>query len=122
MKSLLKRWFAPSPRTSGGSRPDPVASCDGRTLDLSVTAHWHEELPHPDWQAVDAWLDGFPEARREAAILACQQAWLGMLAQALGDGYRVFASADALVLSERPDNEANAALEFVGRTRRRVQR
>jgi hypothetical protein len=121
MKSLLKRWFGSPTQSHGGSRPDPVARLEGRSLDLSVDAEWHEGLPHPDWNAAQAWVETFPEEHHEAAALACQQAWLGMLAAALGDEYRVYPSAHALVLSPRPDNEAKAALEFVDRTRRRVQ-
>jgi hypothetical protein len=121
MKSLLKRWFASSARHDGGTRPGAIATLDGRTLDLSTTAHRHEGVPHPDWEVLDAWIQAFPEEQQEAAVVACQQAWLGMLADALGEQYRVFSSARALVLSHRPDNEASAALEFVDRTQRRVQ-
>jgi hypothetical protein len=121
MKSLFARLFGPSPRRQIGSRPAPIAILEGRSLDLTESAQWHEGLPHPDWHVVQAWIDEFPEARREAAGHAIQLAWLGMLAAALGDDYRVFASAHALVLSHRPDNEGNAALEFVDLTRQRVQ-
>jgi hypothetical protein len=122
MKSLLERWFGAAASTPRGFRPGHVADLDGRTLDLLATAQYHEDVPHPDWRVVQAWVDAFPEARRRAAVVACQQAWLGMLAEALGEEYRVFASAHALVLSHRPDNEANAALDFVDRTLEEVQR
>jgi hypothetical protein len=44
-----------------------------------------------------------------------------MLADALGGGYRVTESENAIVLTERPANEARAALEFVETARRRVR-
>jgi hypothetical protein len=102
--------------------PEPVAICDGRSLDLLATAQEHEGIPHPGWDAVYAWVATFPETRQDAAFLECERAWLGMLARALGGRYRVFESTHALVLSDRPDNEALAALDFVGTTRRRVRR
>jgi hypothetical protein len=123
MKSLLNRLFGPKPPPPpAGTLPDPVASLDDRTLDLPATAHDHEGLPHPDWESVYAWVGTFAEDRQEAAFAACERAWLGMLARALGGDYRVFESAHALVLSSRPDNEALATLEFVDNTRRRVRR
>ena len=125
MKSLLRRWFGSdnNPAKAGNaSVPAPVAELDGQSFDFAASAKWHEDLPHPDWRQVHAWVDGFEQARREAAFLACERAWLGMLAQALGPEYRVFESDHALVLSGRPGNEADAALAFVGGTRRRVRR
>ena len=125
MKSLLRRWFSSdnSPTEARDAYvPAPVAEFDGKTFDIAATAHWYETLPHPDWPEVYAWVNGFEEDRRDTAFLACERAWLGMLAQALGPEYRVFESDHALVLSDRPANEAKAALEFVDGTRRRVRR
>lgn len=126
MKSLLHRWFGSRgprrPVISSGTIPPSEAAFDGRTFDLLAGAHEHEGLPHPDWDAVYAWVETFAIDSQNAAFLACERAWLGMLARALGGGYRVFESAHALVLSDRPDNEALAALDFVDGTRRRVRR
>lgn len=105
-----------------GSVPASVAEFDGKAFDVAVTAAWHERIPHPDWGMVHAWVECFEEESRTAALLACTRAWLGMLARALGPGYRVFESDAALVLSERPDNEARAMVEFVESSRRRVRR
>ena len=125
MKSLLRRWFGadndPS-KEQKASVPAPVAELDGQSLDIAATARLHEDLPHPDWRKVYEWIDGFDDERREQAFLACERAWLGMLARALGPDYRVFESRHALVLSSRPKNEAEAALAFVDGARRRVRR
>jgi hypothetical protein len=125
MKSLLVRWFGSdgkSSKSSISSVPTSVAEFDGKSFDVAVTAKLHEQIPHPNWGDVHAWVGGFEEERRATAFLACERAWLGMLARALGPAYRVFESDHALVLSGRPDNEAKAALEFVGASRRRVRR
>jgi hypothetical protein len=125
MKSLLSRWFgsdSKQSKTTISSIPTPIAELDGKSFDIAVTAKWHEQIPHPSWRDVHTWVEGFEEKRRAAAFLACERAWLGMLARALGPAYRVFESDHALVLSGRPDNEAKAALEFVGASRRRVRR
>ena len=123
MKSFLSRWFnanKPGPVTAG-ALPSPIASLDDRSLDLTVGAVMHEDLPHPDWDAVNAWVESFGESRYDEAFTACERAWLGLLARGAGDGYRVFESAHVLLMSDRPDNEALAALEFVDKTRRRVR-
>lgn len=124
MKSILRRWFGlrGQPAESiAGTLPATLAALDGRTLELTGISRQREGLPHPDWAQLDAWVEGFEPARQPAAFLACERAWLGMLARALGEPYRVFESDHALVLSSRPDNEARAALDFVGRSRRRVR-
>jgi hypothetical protein len=125
MKSLLRRWFGSDNNPTAArnaSVPAPVAEVDGKSFDIAATAKWHEGLPHPDWRKVYAWVRDFGGDRRETAFLACERAWLGMLAQALGPEYRMFESDHALVLSGRPGNEATAALDFVDGTRRRVRR
>lgn len=125
MKSLLRRWFGSDNSLTEARNayvPATVAEFDGKSFDIAARANWFESLPHPDWPEVYAWVNGFEEARRESAFLACERAWLGMLAQALGPEYRVFESDHALVLSGRPANEAKAALEFVDGTWRRVRR
>jgi hypothetical protein len=125
MKSLLRRWFGADNdaiNEKKASVPAPVAELDGQSLDIAADARLHEDLPHPDWRKVYEWIDGFDDDRREHAFLACERAWLGMLARALGPDYRVFESRHALVLSSRPKNEAEAALAFVDGARRRVRR
>lgn len=124
MKSILRRWLGTNDGPDKGateSVPAPVAELDGLSFDVAESAHWHQDLPHPDWRKVRAWVGEFAADRRDAAFIACERAWLGMLARALGPEYRVFESDHALVLSSRPVNEARAALDFVDRSRRRVR-
>ncbi len=125
MNSLLRRWFGSENNRSkapSATVPTPIVELDGKSVDIAATASWHEALPHPNWTKVYAWVEDFEEDRRETAFLACERAWLGMLAQALGPAYRLFESDHALVVTGQPGNEAAAALDFVGSARRRVRR
>lgn len=75
-----------------GSIPASIAEFDGKAFDIAATATSHEQIPHPEWRGVHAWVECFGEEGRAAALLACTRSWLGMLAQALGPDYRVFES------------------------------
>lgn len=124
MISALRSWLRLGERSAGVtgfSLPSAVAEMDGRALELGQISKDCEGLPHPDWGRVHDWVVSFEASRQPEAFLACERAWLGMLARALGEPYRVFESDHALVLSNRPDNEGRAALDFVGRSRRRVR-
>ena len=126
MKGLFARLF-------GGDRDEqhaaatpasaPGIACAGaRELDLRSVCRAYQGLPHPEWEAVDAWLDTLAEADRPAAWTSCERAWLELLAAGLGDGYRLVESEHAFVLSRQPANEAAATLAYVGRSFLRVQR
>jgi hypothetical protein len=83
----------------------------------------HQDLPILDWRAVSEWLEGTdsPELQGKAWA-ACERAWLLHLRQALGAGYCLTESQDAMLLSSLEENVANATLGYIDRTRERIAR
>ena len=77
--------------------------------------------PIVDWKAVYAWVDGqsSEQARAKAWDLS-EQAWLLHLRAALGDKYTLLQSETAALISPLQDNVANATLEYMNRTLKRV--
>ena len=67
MKSLLRRWFGSDNNRSGspnGLVPAPIAELAGQSFDIATTAKRHEDLPHPEWRKVHAWVNEFDEGDR----------------------------------------------------------
>jgi hypothetical protein len=100
---------------------DPVVRAGGQSLDLLEGADWHEGLPHPDWARAAEWLQGLPESDRADAWLQCEREWLLQLRDALGGAYRLLESDRAFLLAAHEPVTAEATLQFLGRTERRVQ-
>jgi hypothetical protein len=81
----------------------------------------HEGLPILDWQALQSWVRTCESAELQGeARDACQRAWLLHLRDALGPGFRVDESDVAAVLSSLEDDRAQAALDYIRRTLRRI--
>jgi hypothetical protein len=99
-----------------------VVEIDGSSLDLADGARWHEDIPHPDWSSVRAWVDGLPPERRSAAWLASERAWLDWLRGAIGLDYRLHESATALLLTTQDDRMARVKLDYLATTLRRIER
>jgi hypothetical protein len=103
--------------------PLETIEIDGQSLDFRALIDIEEGLPHVDWEGVREWCDGFADhARGGEAWLACERAWLLHLRDALGQGFRLFESDVALLLTSQSDRAADLTLAFVARTGRRVQR
>ena len=81
----------------------------------------HEGYPILDWSALKAWINSIEciELQRKARIEA-ERAWLLHMREALGRGFQLIESKDALVLSSLDANVARATVEYIDRTRGRV--
>jgi hypothetical protein len=99
-----------------------VIVLDGQESDLGKGCREHDGLPHLNWRGVHRWIETRPEVARPALWNEFKRGWLLLLASTLGDGYLVYESDHALVLSRQPSNQAGATLEFVGNAMRRVKK
>lgn len=95
---------------------------DARTLDLIAAARWHEDIPHPQWEAVHDWMDALSEERRGEAWQACERAWLDWLRGSLGLHYRLYESDRALLLTTQTQRLADVKLGYLGTTFKRITR
>ena len=114
--SFLRSLFgADAPAPARPREPAPPFPLDG-----------HVKLEHgypiADWPRVRTWVDGLePEARRAAAWMECERAWLLHFRDALGASFRLDETETASLVSSLEPNIARATLEFMGRTLRRIQ-
>lgn len=103
--------------------PDRIEVDGADPFPLAQHLRVHEGLPIPDWGSVEAWIDGIADpARKTAAWNACARAWLLRLGGVLGEGYRIAESDGAIILSSLSKVEANAMLDYIERTQKRVSR
>ncbi|MDR0250396.1 MAG: hypothetical protein LBI35_03665 [Burkholderiales bacterium] len=90
-------------------------------LVLTEYLEWHNGFPIPDWSAIESWLEAAAdESTRNTAWTACERAWLLYFAAALGDGYRLAESENAMVLSFAEPRFVQNTLNFMERTLKRV--
>jgi hypothetical protein len=118
MLKVLKALF------SGAQRADsePVALATGFD---PVAMHWFDDtrMPLADWEYIDnAMGDDWTRAQRDAFRTAAAGHWLQAMAQSLGEGYRIHASEDFLLLSALEDRPAVVLLRFCQGVRRRIER
>jgi hypothetical protein len=125
--SWLRRLLGNAP--DGAARaPDTTAPATdtvefyGESLSLAEGAHWHEELPHPDFLRAREWADQFDDAHYGEAWLHVQRTWLRWLAAHLRGGYRLHESDNALLLTAAEPRAVKVALEYLALTQRRVAR
>ncbi|WP_334188164.1 hypothetical protein [Noviherbaspirillum sp.] len=82
---------------------------------------FHLNLPLVDWDAVHAWIENLDTEDVQAkAWTMAEHAWLTHLQAALGNRYHLIHSDTAILLSPLEKNVANATIEFMGRTLKRV--
>ncbi len=88
---------------------------------LAKHVKFNRNFPVLDWDAVDAWVEEIEaeELRGNAWALA-EHAWLCHLQAALGKRYTLIQSDTAMLLSTLDKSVAQATLEFMDRTLRRV--
>lgn len=113
---------AASPRTAMSA---PTSLAAPGVDDFDVAAHLVDAngLPVLDWHAARQWVDAIGDAPAQAiAWTACELAWLGHLAAALGPDYRIVEDEHVAVLSNLEPKLAEATRAFVARTRQRVVR
>ncbi len=121
---MFKRLF--SRFATGTARPRFRTVTDndsaGACPDLFAGAREHEGIAHPDWSRVFAWLETLPEDDQPAAWMACERAWLLGLSRSLGGGYRVFESANALLLASLDERMAQVTVNYLETTFSRIGR
>jgi hypothetical protein len=125
MLTVLRNWFRGNRATAPPIQrlpavADGIVVFDGQSFDMTAAADWHDGIPHPRWDAVHAWLDGFAEPRRAEAWLACERAWLGWLQPVLGADYAARESTHSLLLGTQPERHAQLTLRYLDATLRRV--
>jgi hypothetical protein len=91
---------------------------------FGIVEHFQRVNGYPilDWQEVRNWLDGLDASHRSQAWWACERAWLLHFRDALGPHYRLDESDTAAIVSSLDARKAQAALEFMGKTLRRIGR
>jgi hypothetical protein len=78
-------------------------------------------FPVVDWKAVSKRIEALPRARRAKAWAACEHAWLLKFRDTLGPRFRLYESRSAALLSCLEPSLAEATVDFMGRTRRRIR-
>lgn len=121
IRRLLSRLL---PVARPASLPQQVSDADTLAAwpGLQSAVRVHEGIAHPDWEKAMEWLDTLQPAQRPLAWTACERAWLLNVAAALGERYRVFESANALLLSNQDDRLAQVTLNYLETTFRRIGR
>lgn len=76
----------------------------------------------PDWDAVHAWVERIEgDEARARAWDSCERAWMLHMRDSLGASFRLDESETARVVSTLDPRHAVYALEFMGRTLKRIQ-
>lgn len=120
LKSLLGET-APRPPAPREAAPAWVTVTGGAEFPLAEHIKPFNGYPILDWSKVMAWVDSLaPEARQLEAWIACGRGWMLHFRDALGTGFRLDESDRAVLVSSLEPHLARAALEYMGRTRRRI--
>jgi hypothetical protein len=125
LRELLGRKKGAS-GTSGGSAqesPPAVVAAEGIPgFDVERHTKRSENYPYMNWEAAHEWLSAIdlPE-HQAAALLAVERAWLLHMCSALGAGFHLSESKNALLLSSLEPKVANAMLDYMERTLKRVR-
>ncbi|HUG23368.1 hypothetical protein [Piscinibacter sp.] len=125
LRSLIpgKRHGAATRASHAAEPPTDVVVADAGSFSISSHLSHENGFPLLDWKAARAWVDTLADSRaRSAAWAQCEQAWLEHLRSALGPACHLRKSGDSLLLSTLEPNVANATLEFMSKTLRRVVR
>jgi hypothetical protein len=80
----------------------------------------HNGYPILDQEAVGQWIDSVPEPIKQRAWEACERAWLLHFRDALGSAFHYHEGTTAAVLSSLDAPIANATLQYMERTLKRI--
>lgn len=81
-----------------------------------------EGFPYLRWAEVHAWVEAIPQERQLEAWIKVTDAWDATLCEALGPRYRLDSLPGAVLISTLEPHLAQAALEFMQKTRKRIER
>lgn len=80
-------------------------------LDISRSLVWIDDLPCPNWDIIDTWLEKQPESARAEASDDVARQWLEHLGQATGDYYAWSEGKRTLVFGPKDDRLLRRLLE-----------
>jgi hypothetical protein len=126
LRSLLSADGAGSASGSSSSiqhdDPPVVLAIEGAPpFALLDNLTFEHRLPVPNWLAVTEWVESISSgAGRAEAWAKVELAWLAHMRAALGNSYRLMQADKAVLLSSLDQRVAHAAVEFMGKTLRRV--
>jgi len=119
-----------SPKTTQADAPlEPVRGDAPEAIEVSgmppfiLTQHYinHYGLPILDWPTVASWVNEISDSElQQKAWSQCEQAWLLSMQKALGNNYRLFESAQAVIVSSLEPKLAEVTLAYIERTLQRV--
>jgi len=112
---------SPAGREPDGAPPREI-SLDGlHRFPIADHMKLHNGFPVVDWPSVERWIgDTVPKNKRAAAREVGERAWLQHFRHALGAPFRIDEGRTALLLSSLERNVAQATLEYMERTLRRI--
>jgi hypothetical protein len=103
--------------------PTEILLPSGPRFDFASSLVIIHDLPTPNWELVHDWLDTLSSPEDQAyAWAACERAWLEHLGTALDNGYHVAENDQALVLSTLEPKVAQATLDFIAKSLKRITR
>lgn len=130
MLKLLRHFFSGKDAEQGsaklhtatGETPPAEVLVDGAPpFPIARHTTCHEGYPILNWAAVQAWLDGLASPELQAsAWAATERAWLLHMQQVLGPTFSLRESENAVLLSSLDADLANATLDYMERTLKRV--
>ncbi|PFH12118.1 hypothetical protein BCF11_4593 [Collimonas sp. PA-H2] len=101
--------------------PAEVVVDENISFQLASQIAYHEKFPILDWDAVRAWVsETVPPDLQAKAWLASERAWLLHFRAALGTGFAIRESENAILLSSLENNVARATLGYMELTLKRV--
>lgn len=112
----------PDAAASMPETPASVIVAGASSFDFAACLSRDSGFPLPDWQALQAWIGSLDAGLQAAAWTDGERAWLQHLGAALGPDYRLRESGDSFVLSTLELHVAEATLNFMGLTLKRVLR
>ena len=121
MLTRLRSWLAERLPKGNGKATKEIVAVDASGF--AIDAHIHDDggFPELDWSAANRWLESIPDSEAlRKAWTGCVHGWLLRLRSTLGPSFHVRERADALLLSDLDAAAADATLEFMSRTRRRI--
>jgi hypothetical protein len=82
-------------------------------LDISDSLTWEEDLPRPQWDLINTWVESQISAHeRDVAWAMIGRQWLEKLGPALGRAYRVSESENFLLLAPQNELSGSSLLHF----------
>lgn len=129
MLNFLRTLLIPPDRSENNEHPikdhapEVIEVAGASPFPLAASLIFEQGLPVPNWEAVNAWINGIDGAQVQTrAWASVELGWLSHLCAALGPQYRLTRSGEAVVLSSLTPDLARKTAEFMTRTLARIGR